>query len=558
MQLSEELRGGPGRHSDPVLLFGPRSRRTNRRRKLAAMGRLPFDPDRMAGPSKPKASTGGDAPLRVSQLAAMIDRALRDHTPAKIRVIGEISGFRDRTHWYFDIKDEDSVVSCVMFASAARRTGFEPASGQEVVVTGRVEFYAKQGRTTFLVEKLEPVGAGAMELAFRALCEELRAKGWFDPKTKTTLPAFPRRVAVVTSRTGAALQDVLDTMRRRCAAVDVSIVDVRVQGQEAAGEIARAIKWLSKNGKVLGVDAILLTRGGGSMEDLWAFNERIVGEAIHGCTLPIVAAIGHETDTTIAELVADERAATPTQAAMRLTPDRLALGEQLDALGRRLSADIRKTIELDTQRVRGVARHALFSDPAALIKRGREQVRSSQRHMNSATADRLREQSGRLARLSVRLERRRPAALHAGRVEMLGQVGRRLDAAIRQRLRRVDLARAQTELARTMARNAQQRRLRLDGLGNELEAVGPVGVLRRGFSCTLAEDGSLVRSVDDVAAGQALRTRVVDGAFGSVVSGAGGVQDAQKPVVDKPKRRKMARRQKTDSRDQMDLFGSSG
>ncbi|MCA9289351.1 MAG: exodeoxyribonuclease VII large subunit, partial [Phycisphaerales bacterium] len=314
--------------------------------------RLPFDPGKMRGtppahagssnsPSEPAAKPPVDRPMSVAALAGLIAGAL-ETLPRPVRVAGEISGLRDRTHWYFDLKDADAVVSCVMFASAARKAGFVPENGQAVVAGGRVEFYAKGGKVSLICDRLEPVGAGALELAFRKLVGEIRALGWFDPERKRALPTFPRRIAVVTSRTGAALQDVLDTARRRCPAVDIAVVDVRVQGDRAAGEVAAAIEWLGRRHTHLGIDAILVTRGGGSMEDLWAFNEKPVAAAIVACPVPVVAAIGHETDVTIAELVADERAATPTQAAMRLIPDRAALGEQVEAVASALRGSIER------------------------------------------------------------------------------------------------------------------------------------------------------------------------------------------------------------------------
>jgi exodeoxyribonuclease VII large subunit len=218
----------------------------------------------------------------------------------------------------------------VLFANVVRKHRIVLRDGLEVVVTGSLEFYAKAGKLSFIGTNAQPVGAGALDLAFKQLCEELRGLGWFDEVRKRPLPTFPRRVAVITSRSSAALQDVLDTMRRRCPAVEVALVDARVQGESAAAELRAKLVALSLRHREMGVDAIIITRGGGSAEDLWAFNDRALAEAILKCPVPVVAAIGHETDTTIAELVADVRAATPTQAAMRLTPDGDTLLEQVD------------------------------------------------------------------------------------------------------------------------------------------------------------------------------------------------------------------------------------
>ncbi|MFN7021149.1 MAG: exodeoxyribonuclease VII large subunit, partial [Phycisphaerales bacterium] len=209
------------------------------------MSRLPFDPSRMTPREKPAAQASEVSPLTVTQLASLVERALGDNLPATIRVIGEIGQFRERTHWYFDLKDQDAVISCVMFASAARKVGFVPRVGQQVVLSGRVEFYGRQGRTQFMAEKLQPVGEGALDAAFRRLCEELRGLGWFADERKRRLPVLPRRVAVLTSRSGAALQDVLDTARRRCPSVPIALIDARVQGEGAAAQLAQAVRRLS-------------------------------------------------------------------------------------------------------------------------------------------------------------------------------------------------------------------------------------------------------------------------------------------------------------------------
>lgn len=465
------------------------------------MGRLPFNPGKMAGPTAGAAPVAPVAAMTVSQLGGLIDGALREGVPRKVRVVGEVSNFKVRGHWYFDLKDEGAVVSCVMWESAARKGagagGFTPESGHEVVVTGRVEFWPKGGRTQLYVEKIEPVGAGALDLKFKQLCEELRALGWFEAQRKRPLPRMPRRVAVVTSRTGAALQDVLDTMRRRCPSVDVALIDVRVQGDGAAAEVARALDWLSRRGASLGIDVVLLTRGGGSKEDLWTFNERIVAEAIVRCSLPVVAAIGHETDTSIAELVADERCATPTQAAMRLTPDREAIFEQLDALGVRLRMGVSRHLRHERQRLRSAARHPFFGDPAAPVRESDRALVALRRRLLAAMRELAGDSARRLERASARLERQRPAAVLARREAQVFALGARLSTAWRTRVDRLGLE--------------------LDSAERALELVGPVSVLRRGFSCTLRADGTVVRSVSEVQTGEAVRTRVLDGSFLSVV-----------------------------------------
>ncbi len=491
--------------------------------------RLPFDPDKMAAARGRPATPVSNAPMTVSQLAGRIGESLAAGFPVSVRVIGEVSGFRDRTHWYFDLKDAGAVASCVMFASAARKLRFTPANGQEVVITGRPDFYAKAGKVSVIVERLEPVGAGALELAYRALCAELKALGWFEQGRKRPIPAWPRRVAIVTSRTGAALQDVLDTMRRRFPAMPVSLVDVRVQGDGAARDVADAIHWLGRERAKIGVDVILITRGGGSMEDLWAFNERIVAEAVVQSPIPVVAAIGHETDTTIAELVADLRCSTPTQAAMRLTPDREALSEQLDSLGLRLLGAVRR----ETDRSASLA--------------------SLARHLRLAAHGSVRSSAHQLERLSGRLEAHRPAALQARRAAVLEGARSRLGAAIRRRLASVRLDELASGLSRAWAAAAQRKGTQLAALERQLSAVGPMSVLRRGFSYTSLEDGRLLKTPGDVVAGDRLRTRLADGEVRSVVEGAPPLEAGRRV------RAKQARPQSPDTGEgpaQMDLFKS--
>jgi exodeoxyribonuclease VII large subunit len=446
------------------------------------------------------APSPADVPLSVSQLAQKIDASLKAGIPTAIRVTGEVSGFRDRTHWYFDLKDAEAVINCAMFANAAKKAGFTPTNGQQVVVRGRLDFYAKGGKVTLIVERIEPVGAGALEIAYRKLVEQLRAEGYFAPERKRALPTFPRRVAVVTSTSGAALQDVIVTMRKRCPAVGVLVVDAPMQGEGAAAEIAAAINRVSRDAERLGVDAVLVTRGGGSIEDLWAFNERVVADAILHCSVPVVAAIGHETDTTIAELVADERGATPTQAAMRLTPDQHALLQQLESDAKRLKGQVARRLSHDRERLRSVQRFALFRSPAQFVASARGRLDGFAALLQKSMAGAIRDSRHSLDHLATRVHASRPAAVHAKTVQRL--------AGIEQRLGRAS--------AVALATAAE----RVASLDRQLNAVGPLRVLERGYSVTLAHDGRALRSEKEVKPGERLITRVADGAVRSVVEGA--------------------------------------
>ena len=480
----------------------------------------------MAAQPKEPAPPAAEAPLRVRDLAAMVDGAIRRGVASPLRVVGEVSGLRERTHLYFDLKDGEAVIACVLFANVVRKHRLVLRDGLEVVVTGSLEFYAKAGKLSFIGTNAQPVGAGALDLAFKQLCDELRALGWFDDGRKRPLPTFPRRVAVLTSRSSAALQDVLDTMRRRCPAVGVALVDARVQGEGSAAELRSKLVALSRRHGALGIDAVIITRGGGSAEDLWAFNDRALAEAILKCPVPVVAAIGHETDTTIAELVADVRAATPTQAAMRLTPDMATLLEQVDLNGARLRgallrrmAEARRAVEALSRRRPIASPRAITADALARLERARERLADRARQ-------RLHHASLRLERLASRLESHKPAAEMARRGQRLEHTAGRLERAMRQRL-------------------AGEHR-RLDAHDRQLRAVGPQAVLARGYSYTTLADGRLVRSASAVSAGDELVTTLAEGRVRSTVGGPG----AGKPT---PRRAPP----KADPASQQGLFGET-
>lgn len=511
-------------------------------------GRLPFDPNRMKGAKTgQRAGSGGDTPLAsvleqansdqpltVSQLASGIDQALRTGLPASVVVEGEISSLSHRTHYYFSLKDDRAVIGAVFFASAAARSATQPQHGQRVIAKGRVEFYAPSGRVSLIVTSITPVGAGALEQRYKQLVEQLRAQGWFDPDSKKPLPSFPRRVAIVTSKDGAAVQDVIDTFARRCPAIELIVVDVRVQGESAKGQISAAIRSLNNRSEELNIEAIIVTRGGGSLEDLWAFNEPEVAQAIHDSVLPIVAAIGHETDTTIAELVADERAATPTQAAMRLSPDRSALIEQLGSLENRVARAIQTRMRFERQSLQRITSSRAMSDPRVLIRIQRDRLRALQDRARSGLRHRVAHQRTALDRLAIRLTRVQPAAVHARRQERIEQISARL--------------------LRVMARAVGQRREVLESTARELHAIGPAQVLARGFSLTLGPDGKALRSISDAPPGTSLETVLRDGRVRSRVDGGDRAADPRLASTN-PEPRRARRPAKPRSPEGPGLFG---
>jgi len=499
------------------------------------MSRLPFEPSRTGGPEKDppgrrarrerkKYGRVTEAEyLTVSQLADLIKTTLEQRIASPIRVIGQVSNLSTKNHWYFSLKDESAVVQCVAWASSAKKFGFSPKDGDEVLATGHISHFPPQGRTQLYVTGLKPVGAGALQVRFEQMCAELRALGYFDEERKKPLPIFPRRIAVVTSASGAAIHDVISTAAHRCKAVGLLVVDVRVQGEGAAEDVARAIRWLDAHHERLGVDAILVTRGGGSIEDLWAFNDRIVADAAFACSLPLVAAIGHESDTTVIELVADLRAATPTQAAMRLVPSAEELNRQVEYLDHRLFFLMRRVIEQGRQRLRLLADREAFRDPLAILRREQQRMGSLGRDLARSIRGRLAGGRADLERLAARLERLRPHVLVAHRHERLAVLAHRLDQGLRvrvnQRPRLDGLHRRLDDAAhRRIAVSARQ----VEAMHRELTAVDPRHVLGRGYSYTTDARGVLIRSIRDVRGGDRMRTHVSDGTIESLVGGSQG------------------------------------
>jgi len=466
------------------------------------MPRLPFSAASARGGDEPprrgRSSDGRPDAIAVGEVCRMIGRALEDGLPPTLRVQGELSGLSNRNHWYFTLKDEAGVLSCVAWASAAARFSFVPQEGELVVATGSVNHYAPQGRTQLYVTKLEPLGTGALALRFRALCDELRRLGYFDDAHKVPLPAMPRRIAVITSATGAALRDVIDTAQRRWPGVGLLVVDVRVQGDGAAEQVAEAIGLVDRHAARLGVDAILVTRGGGSIEDLWAFNERVVADATFRCRLPLVAAIGHESDTTVIELVADLRAATPTQAIMRLVPDRVELARQVAQLNARLALLLRRRVEIERRRLDGLRRNELLRRPQAILVRHREALGRWRRDLVRGVDATLAQERRRLDSIAARLRLRDPRST-------LAQARRRC-------------ALATDRLSRTLRSRLALVRQRLDGAAQALRVVDPESIVRRGYSITTLEDGTVVRSVAAAPSGTSLVTRLADGRIRSVVA----------------------------------------
>jgi exodeoxyribonuclease VII large subunit len=445
---------------------------------------------------------------------------------------------------YFTLKDETSEVRCVMWRSSARSLRFRPADGLEVLATGSVDVYEPRGQYQLYVRRLEPRGVGALELAFRQLKERLEEEGLFDPGRKRPLPKFPRSIAVVTSNTGAAIRDILQTVRRRFPCVTVYVFGVRVQGEGAADEIAGAIGRINRAAEELGgIDVMIVGRGGGSLEDLWAFNEEVVARAIHASGIPVVSAVGHEVDFTISDLVADVRAPTPTAAAELVVPVRADLMGEIDDRQHRLAQAVRHLQAAAQVRLSAVQRAEWFRDPLGRVRQRQQQVDEAGRRLHAAVSRLLAIRRSTLQDVEVKLLRVRPAVVLAQRRELLGDMGHRLrwaqghynltaerrlgETAARlmaaSPLRRVEqdgilLDQLAGRLLRGMPRLIQERERATAALEARLAASSHQQILQRGFTITRRAKGDkIVRQAADVGEGDRLRTETADGAITSRV-----------------------------------------
>jgi exodeoxyribonuclease VII large subunit len=333
--------------------------------------------------------------LTISELTRDLKSLLEKAFP-RVWVAGEVSNHRRQAsgHLYFDLNDSQAKLPAVMWRGNALRLRFDLRNGLEVIARGRLEVYAPHGKYQLVIEELHPKGIGALDLAFRQLKEKLSVKGYFEPDRKKPLPAYPRRIALVTSPSGAAVRDMLEILGQRWSAVEVLICPVPVQGDGAGEKIAEAIRLLNR---LEGIDVLIVARGGGSLEDLWAFNEECVAQAIYESQIPIISGVGHETDYTIADMVADRRAETPTAAAMCAVPDWREEEKKIRHFDQRLRDRIGRRLEWARQRLSDLADRGCFRRPL-------DRIRELERHLDDTSERLTRAIQQRLARSQHQIE----------------------------------------------------------------------------------------------------------------------------------------------------------
>ncbi len=343
-------------------------------------------------------------PVSVTQLTGYIKLLLdRDEILSQTCVRGELSNYKIHSsgHHYFTLKDEGAVISCVLFRSDAMRLRFRPESGMKVILTGRVSLFPRSGQYQLYVSHMQPDGAGDLAVAFEQLKQKLQAQGLFDAAHKKPLPRYPERVALVTSPTGAAVRDMIRILGRRWPLASVLVCPVRVQGEGAAEEIAAMLELVDAAGLA---DVIITGRGGGSLEDLWAFNEEIVARAIYRCKTPVISAVGHEPDVTIADFAADVRAATPSNGAELAVCDRAELRALLEQQARRMEKAQERRLELLRQRLRRLSERPVLRSPEGSLQQKELLLELLRQRLERAAAAAVEKRQRQFAALSGRLD----------------------------------------------------------------------------------------------------------------------------------------------------------
>jgi exodeoxyribonuclease VII large subunit len=429
------------------------------------------------------------AVLTVSELTGRLKARLEDAFPA-VWVEGEISNLRAPAsgHAYFTLKDDLAQLRCVLFRSRGRRVRFELTDGLQVIVFGALDVYAARGEYQLVAELMEPKGLGALQLGFEQLKRKLEAEGLFASARKRPLPHFPRTIGIVTSPSGAALRDMLHVIGRRFAELRVVVAPVRVQGEGAAPDIVRALGNLCE---LDGLDVVIVGRGGGSIEDLWVFNDERLARAIAACPVPVISAVGHETDFTIADFVADLRAPTPSAAAALVVSEKLHVVRMLVDLYGRLIQAIEARVEQGRQRTRFLARRRVLTDPTRALRDWHRRVDDLTVRVRAAARSHRRQIAHRVALATNALSSLHPLARISQGQAVLGQLRGRLVAG--------------------GGHSIKASRHRVETAVGRLQSLSPLAVLGRGYSLTRLPAGSVVRRAVETRPGDAIEILLHEG-----------------------------------------------
>jgi exodeoxyribonuclease VII large subunit len=427
----------------------------------------------------------------VSAVRTHVERAY-----SEVWVEGEISNYRpaDSGHLYFSLKDDSAQVRVVMFRSQAKLLRFRPEAGMQVIARGRVTIYDARGELQVSAEYLEPKGAGALQVAFEQLKARLEVEGLFDAARKKKMPALPRRIGLITSPRGAAIRDILNILQRRHHSASILIYPAQVQGESAAGEVAAGLRFLNRSRQV---DVIIVARGGGSVEDLAAFNDEALVRAVAASTIPVISAVGHETDFTILDFVADLRAPTPSAAAELVIRSRQELESQQETLRNRLARAMRYQLLVRRQHMTEAARHRAFT-------RMIDAIRARQQRLDDLSHRLITSQRGLLVSRRRRVEVASAALRHRDMRRVLAGIRRDLHAGTSAltAVARASLLRYRSRLERSQAR---------------LQGLSPLSALQRGYALVFDAQGRLVKDATQVNVGDEIRARVSQGEIAATV-----------------------------------------
>jgi len=429
----------------------------------------------------------------VSQVNSLIKVALEEKLPPRLIIRGEISDWKVHSsgHCYFSLKDENGILPCVMWASKFRKIKFSPEDGMAVLATGHIDVYTVGGKYQLYVDKLEPEGVGALQLAFEQMVRKLRAEGLFDDVHKKALPAYPERIGILTSESGAAVHDIIDSIHNRWPCVKLFLYPVPVQGEGAAQKIAAALRDINRRNKELKLDVLIVGRGGGSLEDLWAFNEKVLARAIFASQIPVISAVGHEVDVTVVDFVADARASTPTKAGVVAVPDMQEILGQLVGIERRLQGETKARLKLAQQNLETVLASWVFRNPLSIVFTAEERLDELDMRMIEAARSLLAEARQRLAAAYEQIVRIEPHRLLGHKRDELNKWENRADRAIKAII--------------------NDRRMQLTAQANRLAGLNPKSVLQRGYSITTnKKTGLVVRILEDIRIGDYLVTELAD------------------------------------------------
>ena len=429
----------------------------------------------------------------VSQLTTRIKIILEENIEPRLSVVGEITDMRLQSsgHCYFSLKDRNAKLPCVMWASKFNKLKFAPENGLEITTRGHIDIYPPHGKYQFIADSMNPAGVGDLQLAFEQMVKKLEAEGLFNDEHKKLLPKYPEKIGILTSPTGAAVQDIADSIFNRWSCAKLYLYPVPVQGEGSAEKIALAINDLNRRNDKLKLDVLIVGRGGGSLEDLWAFNEEIVARAIFNSKIPIISAVGHEIDTTITDLVADKRASTPTKAGVTVVPDMADILTQLQSMQNRLTGDLNYKFQSANQSLQTILASAVFRDPLGPVLYATQTVDELTGRLEDSAKNNINRLKNRISGFYENINKIEPHRLLGKNALKLNELSTRSQAALKKQI--------------------NKKQMQIETTSAKLGALNPKSVLNRGYSITtIKKNGQLLRNLDKIDIDDVLITELAD------------------------------------------------